>query len=98
MALNENQQLAIINALTVKSRGNLVHCPISGDSNWQVQNQLAHIPATDDPTASVLRDRVFPCAVLVCQTCGYTVLLNLFVLGLADEFGLTGELAGNVSE
>jgi hypothetical protein len=39
--------------------------------------------AADAPTLS------FPNAILVCQNCGNTVLLNLYVLGLPDLTGLT---------
>ena len=96
MALTREQQSAIIEALESKIGERRVVCPVSGDSSWQVQNKLANIPASGDLLASNFGDAAFPTAVLVCNTCGYTILLNLFTLGLAEEFGLTPELAAHV--
>ena len=30
----------------------------------------------------------YPSVVLICQTCGYTAFLNVFVLGIADHLEL----------
>ena len=97
MALTEAQQRAIVSALERKSGGHRIECPITRDSDWGVQNRLANIPATDAATESGFGDAAFPTAVLVCNTCGYTLLLNLFVLGIAEEFGLSPKLAADVS-
>lgn len=97
MALSRDQQEAIVDALKSKIGERRIECPISGDSSWAVQNKLATIPATDDPTSGGFGDSTFPTAVLVCNTCGFTLLLNLISLGLAEEFGLNPKVAADVS-
>ena len=90
MALTDSQQDAILNALENVMKGPIV-CPLSKDSDWQVQNHLAMIPATDDATVA-LSGTSFPTAVLLCQNCGYTLLVNLYSLGLAEYFELMPEV------
>ena len=97
MPITEAQQWAIVDALKSKMGERRTNCPISGDSNWQVQNKLANIPAADDPNAIGLGDAAFPTAVLVCNTCGYTLFLNLYTLGIAEEFGLSPKVVADVS-
>ena len=98
MALTEEQQLAVVKALRGKIGGRTLKCPISDDSRWQVQSELAAIPATDDLSNNAITGTRFPTAVVVCQTCGYTILLNIFSLGLADEFGVQPTSEVNVSK
>ena len=98
MELSEDQKAAIFGALRNKVGDRIIQCPISGDSNWRIENKLALVPATEDPKGSILSGHVFPNVVLSCQSCGYTALLNLIILGLAEEFGVNPELAANVAE
>ena len=73
-----------------------VVCPLSKDTDWIVQNHLAMIPATADATVA-LSGSSFPTAVLLCKKCGYTMLVNLYSIGLAEYFGLGHEVKSNGS-
>ena len=100
MMLTQDQQLAIVRALENKIGDRPIECPVCGRAGWTVQSKLALIPATNDPNDSSSFGRsVYPAAVLFCDNCGNIILLGLFKLGLAEEFGLnTDELAANASE
>ncbi len=85
-----NQNEIILSALREKlGEGSLV-CPISGpQTTWSVQRQTTVLPALDSPLDSVfLNNASFPFAVVTCDHCGYTFLVNLIKLGLAEQFQL----------
>ena len=64
-------------------------CPLHGETTWSVQEQTTALPALDDPRAPVyFPTQSFPVAVVICDTCGYTFLVNLIKLGLAEELEL----------
>ena len=79
--LSEDQAELVITAINEKLGGDLI-CPVSGDSHWELQENLAFIPAHK----GVVGAPMYPTVVLLCETCGNTVLLNLFKLGLAEQF------------
>ena len=81
----------VIDAIQSKIGGRELTCPVSGDANWEVQEYQGALPATDqfnDVQALTEMNRSFPLAVLVCKTCGYSMMFNLFVLGVGEELGL----------
>ena len=88
MALTPEQQLVILNAVNAKLRPRRLVCPISGDGNWQVERYYGLLYSSDGAGTSQSRSHSFPLAVLTCQTCGYTSLVNLVKLGLASHFGI----------
>lgn len=66
-----------------KGRG----CPMCEGGPWQLANggavNIALSPAARTMPVSPLR--ALPCMAVVCQSCGYTALINLvMVAGLAD--------------
>ena len=88
MALTPEQQELVITRLNERIKGQF-RCPASNDSNWAVQDHLSRIPATDNLNVNVLGGPTYPCVVVICNTCGYTALFNLYTLGLGEEFGLS---------
>jgi hypothetical protein len=56
-------------------------CPMCKQSHWQVHGQvmlsLGSTPGHPSPAGQSL-----PCAVVVCQACGNSVIVNLIVAGI----------------
>lgn len=94
MPLTEAEQRIIIDSLTKRLGGRKLECPISGDSEWQVQDHFGQIPAGS--RGGVLTLASYPNAVILCRTCGYTILLNLYRLGIAGEFDIPQEQDSDV--
>ncbi len=87
MPLSSEKQQLVIDALSAKQTGTLT-CPITKDSHWEVQAYIAELDATNVAGADEEpEERTFPAAVVMCQTCGYMIFVNLFMLGIADAFG-----------
>ena len=84
MPLTEEQQRNIADTLNERTEGRVLLCPISGDSSWEVQDIFANLPGGIGPGGS---ENSFPSAVILCKTCGYTMLVNLIRLGIAEQFG-----------
>ena len=84
MPLTEEQQRNIVDALNERTEDRVLLCPISGDSSWEVQDIFANLPGGIGPGVS---ENSFPSAVILCRTCGYTMLVNLIRLGIAEQFG-----------
>ena len=81
----------VIDAIQNKIGGHVLTCPVSRDANWEVQEYQAMLPAThriDDVQALSETNVSFPLAVLVCKTCGYSMMFNLFALGIGEDLGL----------
>lgn len=81
----------VVDAIQSKMGGNVLTCPVSGDAQWNLQEFQGALPATDqfhDVQALTEMSRSFPLAVLVCETCGYSMMFNLFALGVGEELGL----------
>ena len=83
MQLTPEQKQIIMSAIDTKMTTQ-PSCPITGDKKWQLQEQLAYMPTLP----GVVNGPLFPNAVLICTTCGYTLLLNLFILGVAEQLDI----------
>jgi hypothetical protein len=83
--LTVEQQQLVLNALRQKIVGEIT-CPLTKDSDWEVQEYLARLPA-GHAAPSLPLGRSFPTAVVVCRTCGYTIFANIYRLGVAEELG-----------
>ena len=84
----------VVDAIQSKIGGRALTCPVSQDSRWEVQKYQGVLPATDQsdgvrPLTEM--NRSFPLAVLVCETCGYSMMFNLFALGVGEDLGLERE-------
>lgn len=85
----ENQQ-KILNTINSKAAGRKFRCPVTNDADWQIQAHYGLILATDETSELFTGGEynAFPNAVLICKSCGYSLMFNLFNLGLAEEFGI----------
>ena len=94
MAMDSAQHQRIIDAIKRKIGDRELVCPISGHTDaWGVDTSSAALPAVDRPGTFVPPGGpVFPVAVIICEECGYTFLMNLVRLGVADESGIEAHL------
>lgn len=89
MPLSDEHHQIIIDAVNEKSTGPRFLCPISGDSNWGVSDTIAIVPTINTPdNISALPTTALPLAIMSCNTCGYSMFLNLIKLGLAERLGI----------
>ncbi len=83
MTWPEDVQQRIIRAITARVP-RMPLCAVCGRQQWTLASGVVTIQLQEDPGAYVLGGPAMPCAALVCQHCGNTLLLNLVVLGLGD--------------
>lgn len=90
MAMDAVLHQRIIEAINRKIGDRKMVCPISGHTDsWGVDVNGAALPVANEPGVFVSPGgTVFPVAVIVCEECGYTFLMNLLKLGLADEISV----------
>lgn len=83
----------ILTALQDKLGTRRLACPFSGDGDdviWDVLPATTTLPSQEDPSApSHMPESVYPMAAVTCRDCGYTMLVNLIVLGVAEQLGIT---------
>ena len=87
----DQRAATVIEAIESKMGNVQLQCPVSQDANWIVQEFPAVLPAADAFGARqpLMEMRVsYPMAMVICQTCGYTMMFNLFALGVAEDIGL----------
>lgn len=73
----------------VREKGGYRPCPICSKANWGVAPGAVHLVMQPRGEESLRVDGdVLPSVVFICGTCGYTFLMNVFVLGLGDLFGV----------
>ena len=89
MPISQEQKDTLLSTINEKLRPRGLVCPISGDQSWGVEAHLALVPVTDRTDVIQLGGGPsLPLAILTCRTCGYTIFINIIVLGLADLFGV----------
>ena len=81
----------VIEAISDKLGERQLECWVCRDFDWEVQEYKGVLPATDqfgdmDDLSQISAS--FPLAAIVCNTCGYSILLNLYKLGVAEALGL----------
>ena len=90
LALTLQERQKILDAINSKASGREFLCPVTNDANWDIQAHYGLLLATDQPSDPFTGGgyNMFPNAVLLCKSCGYSLMFNLFTLGLAEEFGI----------
>ena len=84
----EHQQL-IIDAISERVGSRHLICPLCQNSQWLVQNRMVMLPLSDSSQAHPSESTTaLPLAVVTCQSCGYTVFVNLIILGLGDALNI----------
>jgi hypothetical protein len=56
-------------------------CPVSQDNNWIIGDHVV-TPMNYAGGGLVVGGRVYPQVMLICGTCGHTMLFNAMVMGL----------------
>ncbi len=87
VGITQEQRDAVTKRLNDKA--SVGACPACRAKNMVVQNLVTAIPASNIPMLQA--DRQFPAVVVLCQTCGYMMLFNIFSLGVADVFHIIEE-------
>ena len=60
-------------------------CPFhQGETTWNLGDLIGSVPA-HAPTGSVAPAKVYPSIVLVCNICGFTVLINALKVGVVPR-------------
>ena len=87
--MDESTRQRIIIALEEKTVSGSLACPISLDqTSWTIQANSTLLPVVDEPGQSVKPGApAYPLAVVMCNHCGYTFLVNLIALGIMNEEG-----------
>lgn len=62
---------------------NFQGCPICGRKEWQLAGNLVNLHIAYPDAALTVGGPVYPQALLICETCGYTMLFNAVMMGLA---------------
>ena len=90
LALTVEDRQKILDAINTKASGREFLCPVTNDANWDIQAHYGLLLAADRPVDPFPRGEynTFPNAVLLCKSCGYSLMFNLFTLGLAEELGI----------
>jgi hypothetical protein len=86
------EEMARITATVHEHAPNFDKCPLCGTDNWGVGPGYVTLPIQPQRTSGsllVVGWPSFPMLTIICRRCGYTVLMNIYNLGLADMFGLT---------
>jgi predicted nucleic-acid-binding Zn-ribbon protein len=56
-------------------------CPISGDDDWAIGDH-AITPVIMGKQGGIFGDVGYPHIMLICKTCGYTILFNAVMMGI----------------
>lgn len=81
----------VIQAIESKVGDRQLKCPVCTQSEWAVQDHQGVLPAIDPFDYETYWERLvhaFPVAVVTCDACGYTMMFNLFMLGIAEPSGV----------
>jgi hypothetical protein len=64
----------------LKSRWTIQACPMCRTSNWEVHGPITLSLGGSDKSAGPSQN--LPCAAIVCQSCGNSLIVNLVVAGI----------------
>jgi hypothetical protein len=64
----------------LKSGWTVQACPMCKKSNWEVHGQVTLALSGGEHSAGLSQN--LPCAAIVCQSCGNTLIINLVVAGI----------------
>jgi hypothetical protein len=83
-----------VQARMVELGANISRCPVcQTDAGFTISDKVVHLILADfGVPPSLMPAKGFqPCVSMLCNKCGYTMLVNLFVLGLGELTGLIRE-------
>lgn len=83
MPLTKELKVEIANALQIRSLPG--SCSVCGQNNWILNEYITYIDLSEPGGPITIGGQSMPCAPLVCNHCGNTLLFNLVVLGVWDK-------------
>jgi len=92
MAFTPAQERLIIGAFSTKAHQ--AKCPGCGQESFTLGQGIVYlqlgptVQETSIPFQMRFDGPSLPCVPIICATCGYTQLYNVFVLGIAEALGL----------
>ena len=90
--MNSGHREIIMNRILEKLGDRRLVCPISGpEATWSIHPRTASVYAAENPSEIPIpsvSSQAYPLAVIICEDCGYTILVNLIKLGVASELGI----------
>jgi len=66
-------------------------CPLSETRNWGVAPHLVGLQARH-PASQGISGATYPCVVMICRDCGYSMLVNAYVFGILTHGASTGAI------
>lgn len=60
-------------------------CPFCLDTQWEVQRCVSVTMPAHEAGGTVFGGTVLPSVIVICLTCGNTVFLNAFMLGIFER-------------
>jgi hypothetical protein len=84
MPISGKQRDKVIESL--RQQGVTGRCSACGNENWILPDWVTHVSVQEPSANLALGGQVMPCIPIVCSRCGNTLLFNLIVLGVWDEF------------
>lgn len=82
MKLTQKQQDYIIQAF--KTKFTPPTCPICKKNEFRLQDEVYCFP---EWPLNISRSQLFPCILLWCVNCGYTIPINALIIGVMDITG-----------
>jgi hypothetical protein len=66
--------------LEEKTAGRQLRCPLCRESSWSLGRDIVAMPVVQD--GGVQPSRIAPMLLVVCTTCGHSLLFSAYYLGL----------------
>jgi hypothetical protein len=64
-----------------------VICPISKDDKWVLLDEIVQAPLATAVLPPTVKHRVYPFIAMMCEGCGYTMLVNAVKVGVVSHNG-----------
>ena len=85
MTISQDDLAEIRDAVRAKGIAPETICPVCAQGKWTLHTSgFVNVVSNDRPLEVALSGEGFPLVVLVCDHCGNTTFLNMYVLGLGE--------------
>jgi len=90
VAFTQEQKQMIADAIARKKGAGKpqITCPVCHTSSWSIGDNFVRLVLQTNPSQIILAGPSYPLIPLLCSNCGNTQLLNVFILGIAEAFGV----------
>ena len=84
--MSPRDQRLVLDAIESSLGGRRLTCPVSGDSEWKLEPSFGIVSAVPSvELRGVPGSGAFPFAIVMCNVCGYSMMFNVFGLGINEE-------------